>query len=232
MKIFLIILAFLFGFYICLNYSNKNVMEYFQNNNNKKKCPNILIQKGNVLWLYNKDEKIVPGVNPIVFENLSEYVKYVEWEQQNNRHCPVLYFQEVETTQGKRELRNFPNYLNKKGGLPSFNKMIYTPESNDYKPLIRKTSDFYSLDKIYNENADETENAMDSNWIGGEKSRKNIERAKFAEVYENQINMKDKNKKKEFTIGLDNMDKKTIQEHQGAARIAKRNKFDSKLLTL
>ena len=43
----------------------------------------------------NKDEKIVPGVNPIVFENLSDYVKYVEWEEQNNRECPVLYFQEI-----------------------------------------------------------------------------------------------------------------------------------------
>ena len=70
---------------------------------------------------------------------------------------------------------------------------------------------------------------MDSNWIGGEKSRKNIERAKFAEVYKNQINMKDKNKKEEITIDLDNMDKKTIQEQQVSARIAKRNKFDLKL---
>ena len=62
MKIFFILLAFLFGFYICLNYSNKQVVEYFQNNNNnnnnnKRTCPNILIQKGNVLWLYNKNEK-------------------------------------------------------------------------------------------------------------------------------------------------------------------------------
>ena len=127
MKIFFILLAFLFGFYICLNYSNKQVVEYFQNNNNNKRtCPNILIQKGNVLWLYNKDEKTIPGINPIIFEKLSDYVKYVEWQQQNNIECPILYFQEIETTQGKRKLRHFPNYLNKNGGLPSFNNLQYS----------------------------------------------------------------------------------------------------------
>ena len=203
MKIFFIILAFIFGFYICLNYSHNNVFEYFQNsnNNNIENCPNILIQKGNVFWLLNKNKKPIPGINPIIFENLSEYVKYVEWQEQNNIECPVLYFQEIETTQGKKELRHFPDYFNKKAGLPSFNKLLYSSKTNDYTPLVRKTSDFYSLDKIYNENAEKTENAMDRNWIGANKSRKNVEKAKFSLIYKNQINMKNNtNSNKHYLI--------------------------------
>ena len=236
MKIFFILLAFLFGFYICLNYSNKQVVEYFQNNNNnnnnnKRTCPNILIQKGNVLWLYNKNEKTIPGINPIIFEKLSDYVKYVEWQQQNNIECPILYFQEIETTQGERKLRHFPNYLNKNGGLPSFNNLQYSKGSNDYMPTIRKTSDFHPLDKIYNEGALQTENAMDSNWAGAKKSRKNVDKAKFASSYANQINMEDNTQKSdEFILEQKNFDKmmegEITQEELLSNRVTQRNNFD------
>jgi len=197
MKILFIILAFLFGLYICLNYSNKEIKEYFENNDNPNSCPNILIQKGNVLWLYNNKKNIVPGINPKIFEKLSDYVKYVEWQQQNNIECPVLYYQEIQTTQGETAFRKLPDLLDKKSGLPSFNKLNYKKKTNDYIPIIRKkTSDFYPIDKIYNESSLTTDNAMDTNWNGPAKSRKNVQKNKFLNSYKNQYNMKlDKNNK-------------------------------------
>ena len=229
MKIFLIILAFLFGFYICLNYSHKTVREYFQND--QAFCPNILIQKGNVLWLYNKDKETIPGINPIIFEKLSDYTKYVEWQQQQNINCPVLYFQEIETTEGEKKLRHFPNYLNKNAGLKSFDGLYYSKEQNDYIPTIRKTSNFKPTLKLYNENAEYTENAMNTNWLGASKTRKNIYKAKYSTSYANQLNMKNLSKKKEDfqkqQKKFDDMMMDEISEEELLANlITKRNTFD------
>lgn len=230
MKIFLIILAFLFGFYICLNYSHKTVKEYFQNNN-QQSCPNILIQKGNVLWLYNKNKETIPGINPIIFEKLADYTKYVEWQQQQNINCPVLYFQEIETAEGDKKLRHFPDYLNKNAGLKNFNTLYYSKNGNDYIPAIRKTSDFKPTLKLYNENAERTENAMDTNWLGASKSRKKIQKAKFASSYANQLNMKNlSNKNDDFLKQqqkFDNMMTGEItQEELLANHVTERNNFD------
>ena len=58
--------------------------------NKTNKCPTNLIKDGNKLLLYNPKLAKVPGVNPIQFNSLDEYSKYVEWQRVNKVHCPVL----------------------------------------------------------------------------------------------------------------------------------------------
>jgi len=82
------------------------------------RCPNILIQKGSKFYLYNSKLTKVPGVNPLMFNNLEEYAQFIKWQRSQGIRCPVLYIQEVYNTQGKPvyKARNSP--FNLQGGLP------------------------------------------------------------------------------------------------------------------
>ncbi len=66
---------------------------------NKYTCPNILIKKNNDIYLYNSKLAKVPGVNPIKFDNLDDYVQFVEWQRSQNIDCPVLYLEQTYDTQ-------------------------------------------------------------------------------------------------------------------------------------
>ena len=53
-------------------------------------CPNLLIQEGAKLHLYNTRRANVPGVNPITFQNLNEYVQFTKWQRSQGIRCPVM----------------------------------------------------------------------------------------------------------------------------------------------
>jgi len=112
-KIFFIMLAFFAGLYFCTNYSA--LPEGFFSND----CPDVLVQKGKELYLFNSKKVEVPGVNPIRFENLEDYVEYLEWQRNSGVYCPVLYFQETYDTQNNQGYRILPDPLNPNAGLPS-----------------------------------------------------------------------------------------------------------------
>jgi hypothetical protein len=65
-------------------------IEGFDNHPIDNKCPTNLIKDGNKLLLYNPKLAKVPGVNPIHFNSLDEYSRYVEWQRVNKVHCPIL----------------------------------------------------------------------------------------------------------------------------------------------
>ena len=113
-KIFLIMLLFFLGLYFC---SRQPTLEGFGNPEND--CPNLLIQKGKELFLINKNKVEIPGVNPIRFENLEDYVEYLEWQRNTGIYCPVLYLQETYDAQNNRGYRILPDPLNPNAGLPS-----------------------------------------------------------------------------------------------------------------
>ena len=48
---------------------------------NTSRCPNILIQHGSEIFLYNSKVEKVPGVNPIRFKSLDDYSEFMEWLQ-------------------------------------------------------------------------------------------------------------------------------------------------------
>ena len=53
-------------------------------------CPTTLLKDGNKILLYNPNLAKIPGVNPIIFEDLNDYEKYVQWQRVNQVKCPIL----------------------------------------------------------------------------------------------------------------------------------------------
>ena len=82
------------------------------------RCPNMLIQKGAAFYLYNTKLAEVPGVNPVRFNNLEEYVEFLDWQRSQGIRCPVLYLQEVYDTQGNMTYKARPGVTDPQGGLP------------------------------------------------------------------------------------------------------------------
>ena len=114
LKSIFIFIIFILGLYYVIN---QPVIETFEKNTSVR-CPNLLIQRGSTLYLSNTKLANVPGVNPIKFNNLDEYVEFSKWQRSQGIRCPVLYLQEVYDTQGKRVYKSRPSPENPQSGLP------------------------------------------------------------------------------------------------------------------
>ena len=64
-------------------------------------CPDLLIQEYGKFYLYNRRLARVPGVNPIVFDNLNGYVEFMKWQRSQGLSCKVLYLQKSINAQGE-----------------------------------------------------------------------------------------------------------------------------------
>ena len=125
-KLIVIGLLFLLGLYFI---SQSNNVETFttdssSDNTGEQKiadnCPDVLIQKGSALFLYNSKRAGVAGVNPIRFENLEEYVEFTEWQRSQGILCPILFLQHAYNAQGDAVYKARPSPTNLQGGLPDF----------------------------------------------------------------------------------------------------------------
>ena len=112
----ILIIIFLIGmvFYI----SNNKSFEYMKGNMFED-CPNILLQEGKELLLLNTEKAKIPGINPIHFENLEDYVEYLEWQRNTGVFCPVLYLQKTYDSQNQLGYRILPDPFEPNAGLPS-----------------------------------------------------------------------------------------------------------------
>ena len=105
-SIFLIIF-FIFGIVFCLTQPNMVQNESFSNDSDlipsveghDDNCPNLLIKKGDKFYLQNTKKVVVPGVNPIVFNNLNEYEEFIKWQRAHNIKCPILFVEYAYNTQ-------------------------------------------------------------------------------------------------------------------------------------
>lgn len=95
-----------------------NKKEGFRKVDSKKSCPDLLVQKGTKIYLYNTNRAEVPGVNPIAFNNLEEYTEFLDWQKSQGIYCPVLYLQEVYDASGKMVCKVRPCTSEPQGGLP------------------------------------------------------------------------------------------------------------------
>ena len=84
-----IILFFLIIFFIYILKKKENFVNY--------ECPYSLIQISNkILAYYNekdnldKNKKNMEGINPIVFNSLDEYKKYMDFQNNKGVYCPIL----------------------------------------------------------------------------------------------------------------------------------------------
>jgi len=181
-KVIIIFFVFLLGLYYVSRYGSLEGFEQ-KNNSLEYRCPNVLIQKGSEFFLHNTKLAEVPGVNPLKFSNLEEYVEFTEWQRSQGMLCPILYVQEVYDTQGKRVFKARPSPSDLQGGLPDATLNQVDPSqlldaSHDDKPYNINSypgfdpQDQYigldtPLDKMYNENKGGiSPNPMDANWGG------------------------------------------------------------------
>ena len=124
--ILLIILTFLAGLYYCAKHgpNNSKLKECFLTNEGELRCPNMLIQKGSMYYLYNTKIAQVPGVNPITFKTLEDYTEFLEWQRSQGIRCPVLYLQQSYDAQGNRVFKVRPSVSDLYGGLPPVARMV------------------------------------------------------------------------------------------------------------
>lgn len=116
LKLIVILVVFLLGLYFSCRYTSNDVIEGFDVS--QSNCPNILIQKGKELYLHNSRMAKIPGVNPVKFNNLEEYVEFLDWQRSQNIKCPVLFLQHSYDTQGKPVYKFRPSPTDLQGGLP------------------------------------------------------------------------------------------------------------------
>ena len=84
---------------------------------NQPRCPNLLVQKGTTLYLHNTNLATIPGVNPIRFDNLEEYIEFVEWLRGQGVKCPILFLQHSINAQGESVYNIRPSPTDLNGGL-------------------------------------------------------------------------------------------------------------------
>ena len=115
----LIIVTFLAGmyYYVKVN-SAKFAIEEGLTNMANPRCPDILVQKDKKYFLYNSKVAKVPGVNPVEFDNLEDYVEFMDWQRGQGIRCPVLYLQSTYDAQGNSVYKVRPSPTDLQGGLP------------------------------------------------------------------------------------------------------------------
>ena len=181
-----IIVVFLAGLYTSIYYGTNRFMEPFQ-----PRCPDILVQQGSEIWLKNSKLAEIPGVNPVVFHNLEEYTRFVEWQRSQKIDCPVLFLQQsfdaqnasVYTAKAPPEL-----LIDASRGNPPYNTNSY-PAMDPHNQALGKTTVLDVYGEI-GETQPQSANPMDSNWGGVEYSLAAVNSGVYAEneVYSQQQN--------------------------------------------
>jgi hypothetical protein len=113
----LLAIIFIVGLCFYLKCSDANYVEGLKNNI-ENRCPNILIQHDKQFFLYNSKLAKIPGVNPIEFDNLEDYVEFLDWQRSQGIRCPVLYLQKSYDAQGTAVYKTRPGVTDLQGGLP------------------------------------------------------------------------------------------------------------------
>lgn len=195
------ILVFLLGLIFYGKGENKHFVENLTNlNDDSKSCPNILIQKNKEFYLYNSKQEKIPGVNPIKFDNLEDYVEFLEWQRKNGIRCPVLYLQQTFDAQGKKVYKVRPSVTNLQGGVPPnihkkpnntllvdatrndppYNKNSY-PAYDNTSYYVGTTTPLDTKIKQQSENMLYSPDPMDDNWGGIEYTQDLIDRGVYAD---------------------------------------------------
>lgn len=184
LKYVFLVLFFLLSIYFTCTVSSKSLKEGFKS---KENCPNILIQQGEEIYLYNSKLAKIPGVNPVKFNNLEDYVEFLDWQKSQNINCPVLFLQHSYDTQGKPVYKIRPSPTDPQGGLPptlplgeqpAQKSLLLDAGRNDapynknsfpaYDPMNLYEGEYTPLDKMFHEkeNMGKSDNPMDVNWGG------------------------------------------------------------------
>tara|TARA_B100000902_G_C27298979_1_gene911676 strand:- start:1665 stop:2435 length:771 start_codon:yes stop_codon:yes gene_type:complete len=144
-KIILVIIVLGLGLYFIAMNSKISTIENFEGDTNSR-CPNMLIERENNYFLYNSKLAIVPGVNPIRFNNLEEYTEFIEWQRGQGINCPVLQLQYSTDPQNNDVYKIKPNIFENQGGLPN------SENSDETNPQPLMSS---NISKVFDANVDD-----------------------------------------------------------------------------
>lgn len=177
-KTMIYIFIFILGLYIVSTRPCSTFKEAFESN---EACPDVLVQVGSKLYLFNSKKAEVPGVNPIEFRNLEEYAEFIQWQRKNDITCPVLFLQKMYDPQGNSMYRMRPSPLDPHNGIPPVlsnektSKLIdasrddppYNKNSYPgFDPMNQRIGILTDLDKLHESGLAKSDNtnAMDYNW--------------------------------------------------------------------
>ena len=197
--IYLSIVLFLVGLYFYAKTANPKYFEGLTNGNaNKPRCPNMLIQKGSSFYLYNSKLAQVPGVNPVEFDNLEDYVEFLDWQKSQGINCPVLFLQQTYDAQGNEVYKVRPSVTEQQGGLPPAGSTYPNPtllvdatrndppyNINSFPAYDQENQDIGSttpLDgmNIIQKNLPVSPDPMDANWGGAQYTQSLIDKGYYA----------------------------------------------------
>ncbi len=196
--IIFLLMTFLAGIYVILKPCRAiETMVDEEKKAEGSKCPDLLIQKGDKLLLYNTS---LPedDTNPIPFFNLDEYIFYLEDQRKKGNACPILYLQQENNAQGQDVYRMRPSPFDPQGGLPPvgqqgivspidasrenppYNKGLYS----GFDPTGQYVGQYTTLDAIHDSTKKATptsDNPMDPNWGGVQVTNAAVESGKYDE---------------------------------------------------
>jgi len=177
-KIIAISIIFCLGLTFISNYTHEEFMESFVNenkdkdiDNSKKNCNDVLIQKGSKIYLFNSKLTYVPGVNPVIFNNLDEYTDYIDWERANGRNCPVLFLQQSFDAQNNTVYSMRPSPHDPQGGNENISAENLPGNLSSKMKKFESVYDNMNTDDS-NSRGKLSTNPMDSNWGGAKFSQK------------------------------------------------------------
>jgi len=225
-KVIIIFILFLIGAYITfITRSSVTLPEGFENDDDKRvresesdggggggigmdmlneqRCPNILVQHGTDIFLYNSKVAKVPGINPIRFKSLEDYSEFMDWLHGRGIRCPILFLQYSYDAQGNPVYKMRPSPTDLQGGLspnvpyspapaslvqmmdasrdnPPFNNEMYA----GFDPLNFNMGDHTPLDAAFREKEltmTYSDNPMDANWGGSQYSEKVVNSGAYAD---------------------------------------------------
>ena len=154
-------------------------------------CPNLLIRSQNLLFLQNTNMP-KSATNPMVFQNLDEYLLYLKSQRKQNIRCPVLFLQEETNTQGQNVYRMRPSPISMEGGgqvimaedgsrdNPPYNQDQYA----GFDPYGFNVGQQTNIDQIHQsteKNNRVSDNPMDTNWGGTTYSQESVDSGKYAD---------------------------------------------------
>ena len=212
-----VILIFAFAFFMLGLYYYSNSYKYYEQMENKTtkpvthsnaRCPNMLIEKDGGYYLYNSKLAIVPGVNHIKFNSLEDYSEFIEWQNSQNIHCPILYLQYSTDAQNNELIQVKPSIFENQGGLPSIQRDPLNKDSKEFiesNKILDATRDNNtkfntnmlagidtqnqnigletSLDKMFYQSGEVSVNPMDPKWGGKEYTQNAVDNGEFEERY-------------------------------------------------
>lgn len=197
--IIFLIITFILGIVSILEQSepteyNKEAFSNLENMSSGE-CPDMLVQKGNVLALYNSQKPREEGTNPLLFQTLDDYIIHLENQRTNGIDCPVLYLRQENDAQGNDIYRVRPSPFELDGGVPASNgtKPVEVQDANRLNqpfnannyPGIDPTGQYVgvytNIDAIHDSTKKQatSDNPMDTNWGGTKYTQTVVQTGKY-----------------------------------------------------